>query len=200
MLSSCGHWRYSPPIDGASTAASQALLSQLTAAVTAIPSQTAQGASRDADPGDWAGRVDAGSMDRAVGGSEVASLQCRWQVKLEGCVDASPVLLIQPRLPGPSAGQQGEAGAAAASAQASKDGAEVHWWAFACSHGGEVVCADGGCGEAVWRAQLPGRADAGLAVTADLKVTPRMLCCQTPMTETHGEGRKRGRLLLPSMT
>ena len=177
MLSSCGHSRYSPPSDGASTAALQALLSQLTAAVTAIPSQTARGTTRDAEP---ANQGDAGSMERTVGGSSAASLQCRWRVKLEGCVDASSVLLIQPNLPRPGARQQGEAGAAAASAQASEGGAEVQWWAFACSHGGEVVCADGSCGEAVWRAQLPGRADAGLAVTADLKVTPRIFCCQTP--------------------
>ena len=91
-------------------------------------------------------------------------------------MDASPVLLVQPRLPGPSARRQCKAGAAAASAQASEDGAEVHWWAFACSHSGEVLCSDGSCGEAVWRAQLPGRADAGLAVTADLKVTPYLAC------------------------
>lgn len=43
------------------------------------------------------------------------------------------------------------------------------WWAFGCSHGGEVVCVDGVTGSAVWRADLPGRCDAGLAVTHDLR-------------------------------
>lgn len=40
---------------------------------------------------------------------------------------------------------------------------------FACSHGGEVACVDGRTGDAVWRAILPGRCDAGLAILHDLR-------------------------------
>ena len=44
-------------------------------------------------------------------------------------------------------------------------------WVLACSHGGDVVCVDGQSGRAVWRAVLPARAEAGLTVTSDCKVS-----------------------------
>ena len=48
---------------------------------------------------------------------------------------------------------------------------EAREWVFACSHGGDVVCMDGQSGRAVWRAELPARAEAGLTTTSDCKVT-----------------------------
>ena len=47
--------------------------------------------------------------------------------------------------------------------------AEPVWWALSCSHGGDVVCVDGGTGRVAWRACLPGRCEAGLTVTSDLR-------------------------------
>lgn len=44
------------------------------------------------------------------------------------------------------------------------------WWAFACCHGGHVVCAHGPTGQLVWTAQLPGRAELGLVITRDMQV------------------------------
>ena len=45
------------------------------------------------------------------------------------------------------------------------------WFAFGCSHGREVVCVDGHTGAEVWRTLVTGRADIGMALTADLKVS-----------------------------
>ena len=44
-------------------------------------------------------------------------------------------------------------------------------WVFGCSHGGDVVCVEGHSGRAVWGAVLPARAEAGLSITADCKVS-----------------------------
>lgn len=43
-------------------------------------------------------------------------------------------------------------------------------YAFACSHGGDVVCLDAHEGRLIWRQHLPMRADVGVALTADLQV------------------------------
>ena len=43
------------------------------------------------------------------------------------------------------------------------------WFALACSHGGDVVGVDGVSGGVRWRTALPGRCEAGLAVTPDLR-------------------------------
>ena len=49
-------------------------------------------------------------------------------------------------------------------------GAKMQWWAFACSHGGEIACIEGISGKPVWKTELPGRAEAGMAVSNDLEV------------------------------
>lgn len=76
-------------------------------------------------------------------------MTCRWRVPLRDCVDATPAVV-----------------ATAAALAGDPHGA---WWAFGCSHGGEVVCIEGVTGNVVWRAELSGRCDAGLAVTHDLR-------------------------------
>jgi hypothetical protein len=43
------------------------------------------------------------------------------------------------------------------------------WYAFACSHGGDVVCVEGKSGSLIWRTLLDGRANVGLALTGDLQ-------------------------------
>ena len=44
------------------------------------------------------------------------------------------------------------------------------WYAFGCSHGGDVVCVDGASGQPVWRTRLEDRANTGMALTGDLQV------------------------------
>ena len=48
-------------------------------------------------------------------------------------------------------------------------GAGCRWWAFACSHGGDVVCVEGAAGSVLWRTALDGRCEAGLVVLPDLR-------------------------------
>jgi hypothetical protein len=48
-------------------------------------------------------------------------------------------------------------------------GAGFSWWAFACSHGGDVVCVEGAGGRVRWRTALKGRCEAGLSVLPDLR-------------------------------
>ena len=43
------------------------------------------------------------------------------------------------------------------------------WYAFGCSHGGDVVCIDGFSGKLVWRTRLEARANTGMALTDDLQ-------------------------------
>ena len=88
-------------------------------------------------------------------------LRCAWRQRLRECVDAAPVVVAQPcarqdvdektldQNPSPLPGWR--------------------WYALACSHGGDVVCIEGRTGGRVWGGRLPGRANAGLAVTADLQ-------------------------------
>ena len=49
------------------------------------------------------------------------------------------------------------------------------WYAFASSHGGDVVCVEGASGRLIWRALLSGRANIGLALTAGLQARACML-------------------------
>ena len=119
-----------------------------------------------------------------------------WQVKLRDCVDASPVVLCQRTPPAgsmsaqllPSHHSPGTDGHKSEAAQTrrlmAQDQADLlqacahgtlslpGWqaYAFACSHGGDVVCVDAADGALVWRTALQDRADAGLALTADLQV------------------------------
>lgn len=53
------------------------------------------------------------------------------------------------------------------------------WYAFCCSHGGNVVCIDGGTGAKIWETSVTGRAESGLALSADLKVRAEShsVCC-----------------------
>lgn len=44
------------------------------------------------------------------------------------------------------------------------------WFAFACSHGGDVVCVEGETGRLIWTTAINGRAESGLTLTGDLKV------------------------------
>ncbi|KAK9818648.1 hypothetical protein WJX74_008470 [Apatococcus lobatus] len=41
------------------------------------------------------------------------------------------------------------------------------WWAFACSHGGDVIAVDGASGELVWETRLASRLNAGIALSND---------------------------------
>jgi hypothetical protein len=99
---------------------------------------------------------------RAAGG--LRPLRCAWRVRLRECVDAAPVVLVQPR-----AGAPEHPGSPGRSPCAPRGPAGGRWFALACSHGGDVVCVDGASGARVWDAALPGRADAGLALAADLQ-------------------------------
>ena len=44
------------------------------------------------------------------------------------------------------------------------------WYAFCCSHGGDIVCLDGETGARIWGTSVLGRAESGLVLSADLKV------------------------------
>jgi hypothetical protein len=44
-------------------------------------------------------------------------------------------------------------------------------FAFACSHGGDVVCIEGSTGRLIWTSIIQGRAESGLTLTADLQVS-----------------------------
>ena len=107
-------------------------------------------------------------------GSEAGTqpLRCVWRVRLSECVDVAPVIIAQPRLnrlPGHQV---------PISDPTRVPGEGPGWgcYALACSHGGDVVCVEARRGLLVWRTTLPGRADAGLAVTADMQAWLRRAC------------------------
>eukprot|EP00887_Chlorella_sp_A99_P006889 scaffold2.g6889.t1 len=75
-----------------------------------------------------------------------AALSLAWRARLLACIDASPL---------PASVFTPEA--AGADAQRCR-------LVFACSHGGDVRCMDAASGRLCWRADLPGRADAGMAL------------------------------------
>jgi hypothetical protein len=75
--------------------------------------------------------------------------QVVWRHPLGQCVDAAPELITLQR----------PAGA----------GGPATTLALACSHSGAVACCDAATGAAFWRAQLPGRCDAGLAAEPGLR-------------------------------
>ncbi len=104
--------------------------------------------------------------ERGAGGAAggLRPLRCAWRVRLRECVDAAPVVLVQPRT-----GALEHPGSPGGSLHAPQGPAGGRCFALACSHGGGVVCVDGASGARVWGAALPGRADAGLALTADLQ-------------------------------
>lgn len=49
------------------------------------------------------------------------------------------------------------------------------WYAFGCSHGGDIVCLDGETGAKIWETSVLGRAESGLVLSANLKVDPSIL-------------------------
>lgn len=91
-------------------------------------------------------------------------LRCAWRQRLRECVDAAPVVVAQP-----CAGQGVDEKPLTQSPSMSARLPGWRWYALACSHGGDVVCIEGWTGARVWGARLPGRADTGLAVMADLQ-------------------------------
>lgn len=91
-------------------------------------------------------------------------LRCAWRQRLRECVDAAPVVVAQP------CAAQGVVGKPLTQNPSMSAGLPGwRWYALACSHGGDVVCIEGRTGARVWGARLPGRADIGLAVLADLQ-------------------------------
>lgn len=119
-------------------------------------------------------------------GSEAGArpLRCVWRVRLSECVDAAPVIIAQPR----PQGLPGHETPADDPARVPEEG-PGGWgcYALACSHGGDVVCVEASRGALVWRATLLGRADAGLAVTADMQAWLRRacLCTQCSLLQSH---------------
>ncbi|CAL8461978.1 g1509 [Coccomyxa elongata] len=87
-----------------------------------------------------------------------------WRVKLRDCVDASPVILVQSAL---AAAADPSCVADSTRQQASK--LPLRWYAFGCSHGGDVVCIDGASGSPVWKTCIEGRAESGLTLTGSLQ-------------------------------
>ena len=129
--------------------------------------------------------------------SDTLPLKCCWRLKLQECVDASPVVLItactsqssgqlvqqleevkQQQVRGPTAlveKQQLRQSVSCTKSQQQHQQQQSEW-VFACSHGGDVLCVEGHSGRAVWRSTLPARAEAGLTITSD---------CQVSYTRTH---------------
>ena len=64
--------------------------------------------------------------------------------------------------------------------QAPQQARQQQHWVFACSHGGDVVCVEGRSGGVVWEGQVEGRAEAGLTVSPDCRVSLHLpaLPCQ----------------------
>jgi len=124
-------------------------------------------------------------------------LKCCWRLKLQECVDASPVVLItactsqssgklvqqleevqQQQVQGPVAlieRRQLRQSVSRTESQHEQQQQQQQQseWVFACSHGGDVVCVEGHSGKAVWRRALPARAEAGLTITSDCQVSYR---------------------------
>ena len=125
--------------------------------------------------------------------SDTLPLKCCWRLKLQECVDASPVVLItgytsqssgklvqqveevqQQQVQGPVElieKQQLRQSVSCTESQQQQQQQQESEWVFACSHGGDVVCVDGHSGRAVWRRVLPARAEAGLTITSDCQVS-----------------------------
>ena len=154
--------------------------------------------------------------EKAVKGHE---LKCSWRVKLKECVDAAPTVLIsgcqglqqqqqhltqQPSqlytLDSPSWQlQQTEYQQAGQHAlqqhqhrQAPQQARQQHW-VFACSHGGDVVCVEGRSGGVVWEGQVEGRAEAGLTISPDCRVSlhlPALLARDTLLFTTKNDAQQ----------
>ena len=108
--------------------------------------------------------------------SSAEGLHVKWRVPMQDCVDASPLILVQPET------------ADSVESEAQLDQQEFlrtdtpkselqsqlqcgqRWWVFACSHGGNVIAVDGPSGETVWETSVPGRASAGIAIGNDHQV------------------------------
>ena len=126
------------------------------------PAHAAAALTAKAEP---ASDAPAGSAPESGSEAGARPLRCVWRVRLRECVDAAPIIVAQPRLqrlPGHQVPTDDPA-------RVPEEGLRWGCYALACSHGGDVVCVDAGRGALVWRATLPGRADAGLAVTADMQ-------------------------------
>jgi len=91
------------------------------------------------------------AMAAAHPDTPISSLQVAWHQPLGLCIDAAPQLVVLQ--------------AAGTTTTTTTTNAVV----LACSHSGEVACFDAATGTAFWRAQLPGRCDAGLAVELRLR-------------------------------
>lgn len=109
-----------------------------------LAARTPRGIVRALAGGGSAGVVDAASavplpplLTWPPTATATAGFRVRWRVPLDGCVDASPVVL------------EGEPAAI-----------------LATSHGGEAACVDAESGAVRWRARLPGAADEGAAVVS----------------------------------
>lgn len=124
-----------------------------------------------------------GQADRTPGSGSKAGMQplrCAWRVRLSECVDAAPVIIAQLRLHG----GPGHLTPASKPTRVPEAGPGWGCYALACSHGGDVVCVEGTQGALVWRATLPGRADAGLAVTADMQACVGEHACASGVAGT----------------
>ena len=102
-----------------------------------------------------------------------------WKVALRNCIDAAPVVLCQPLDEYGNGQQQAASEAAAAASAVQSSWQEASSWrsyAFACSHGGDVLCVDVAAGHVLWRTTVPERADVGLALFQNLQVSGREHC------------------------
>ena len=108
------------------------------------------------------GQADRKTIGLAAG---MRPLRCAWRVRLSECVDATPIIVAQPRMHG----RRGYLHPTSNPTRVPEKDPGWGCYALGCSHGGDVVCVEGTGGALVWRARLPGRADAGLAVTADMQ-------------------------------
>ncbi|KAK9798616.1 hypothetical protein WJX73_010119 [Symbiochloris irregularis] len=100
-----------------------------------------------------------------------------WRTRLRDCVDAPPVVLWQPH---PATHSHAAGCMAPASSQADSGGEMAPpaldgmlksgiCYAYACSHGGDVVCVNVASGGTVWRTALDERADVGMAIFRNLQ-------------------------------
>ncbi|DBA85609.1 TPA: hypothetical protein ACH3X1_005188 [Trebouxia sp. C0004] len=110
--------------------------------------------------------------------SGASPLKCCWRLKLQDCVDASPVVLstactsqssgkLVQQLEEVQQQQQHQQRKQQQHQQRKQQQQQQPEWVFACSHGGDVVCVEGHSGRAVWRRALPARAEAGLTIASD---------------------------------
>ncbi|KAK9909180.1 hypothetical protein WJX75_008334 [Coccomyxa subellipsoidea] len=107
----------------------------------------------------------------SAGGDSLAAAQVAgwlgvdWRVNMYECVDASPVILIQPV--SEATDEQSSQQDSGRNCQPAKN--SLRWYVLGCSHSGDVVCVDGRSGTTIWRAHTNERAESGLTLTGDLQ-------------------------------